>query len=94
MFADPLLKLIERVKRVDLIAKATIKHNGKWFNPGDSLKKVKKEDGERLLELNVAEIDELAEKLRKTEEEAKKKAEEVKKQAEKESSDKNETEKK
>jgi len=67
---------------MDLIAIGTVKHNGKWFNDGDSLKKIKKEDGERLIELGVAKVDELSERI-KAEEEAKKKAEDAaKKKAE------------
>ncbi|MBO1515049.1 DUF7210 family protein [Metabacillus bambusae] len=68
---------------MDLVALGNVKHNGKWFNSGDSMKKVKKEDGERLVDMGVAKIDEVSEKLKVEEEAAKKKAEEqAKKDAE------------
>jgi membrane protein involved in colicin uptake len=68
---------------MDLIALGSVKHNGKWFSDGEPIKKVKKEDGERLLELGIAKIDEDATSRQKAEEEAKKKAEEqAKKEAE------------
>lgn len=75
---------------MDVIALGSVKHNGKWFNEGDSIKKVKKEDGERLIELGVAKIDKVAEQL-KQEEEAKKKAEaEAKKKDEEDAQKENE----
>jgi hypothetical protein len=40
---------------MELKAKTNIKHNGKWYQPGEVIKKVKKEDGERLVDLKVAE---------------------------------------
>lgn len=40
---------------MDLILKANVKHNGKWYPAGKPLKKVKKEEGERLIELGAAE---------------------------------------
>lgn len=40
---------------MDLKVSANVKHNGKWHEPGNELKKVKKEDGERLISLGVAE---------------------------------------
>lgn len=43
---------------LDLIVKARVKHNGKWYEPGESLKKAKKEEGDRLIELGAAEEDE------------------------------------
>ncbi|KYC94370.1 hypothetical protein B4102_3591 [Heyndrickxia sporothermodurans] len=57
---------------MDLIALGTVKHNGQWFNNGDQIKKVKKEDGERLIDFGVAKIDEVSERI-KAEEEVKKK---------------------
>jgi membrane protein involved in colicin uptake len=67
---------------LELKATAKIKHNGKWYSPGDDIKKVKKEDGERLIKLGVAKEDEDAAKIQKAVEEAKKKAEEEAKLAE------------
>ena len=32
-----------------------VKHNGKWYNDGETIGNIKKEDGERLIELGVAE---------------------------------------
>lgn len=32
-----------------------VKHNGKHYKSGDTIKKVKKEDGERLIKLGIAE---------------------------------------
>lgn len=68
---------------MELIANGVIKHKGKWYGSGDKIAQVKKDDGERLIELGVAKSDEEAEK-RKAEEAVKKKAEEeaAKKQAE------------
>lgn len=40
---------------MELKAKTNIKHNGKWYQPGEVIKKVKKEDGERLVDMDVAE---------------------------------------
>jgi hypothetical protein len=40
---------------MDLKVTANVKHNGKWYKSGDALKKVKKEEGERLVELGAAE---------------------------------------
>ncbi|MEH7223858.1 hypothetical protein V7112_08555 [Bacillus sp. JJ1566] len=83
---------------MDLIALGSVKHNGKWFNEGDSIKKIKKEDGERLIDMGVAKVDEeaakkLAEELAKKEAEEKEKAEaKAKKKAEEDA--KKETEKK
>lgn len=39
---------------MELKATATIKHNGKWYKAGEDLKKVNKEDGERLVKLGAA----------------------------------------
>lgn len=69
---------------MDIKALANIKHNGKWYGPGDGIKKVKKEDGERLVVLGVAEVDEESAKIQKAIDDAKKKAEdEVRAAAEK-----------
>jgi membrane protein involved in colicin uptake len=62
--------------QLDLIALGAVKHNGKWFSNGEPIKKVKKEDGERLIELGIARVDEELVHRQKAEEEAKKKAEE------------------
>ncbi|MBU5214952.1 hypothetical protein [Heyndrickxia oleronia] len=76
---------------MDLIALGTVKHNGKWFTNGEQIKKVKKEDGERLIDIGAAKIDEVAERI-KAEEEAKKKAEEAaRKKAEEEAKKKAES---
>ena len=40
-----------------LKAVSKIKHNGQWFEPGETLKKVSKEDTERLVELGAAKED-------------------------------------
>ena len=32
-----------------------VKHNGKWYNDGETIGNIKKEDGERLIQLGVAE---------------------------------------
>jgi hypothetical protein len=40
---------------VDLTLTGKVKHDGKWYGPGDDLNKVKEEDGKRLIELGVAE---------------------------------------
>jgi hypothetical protein len=42
---------------MDLIAKANILHDDKRFEPGDLMKKIKKEEAERLIELGAAEED-------------------------------------
>ncbi|WP_147393816.1 hypothetical protein [Ammoniphilus oxalaticus] len=39
---------------MDVKATGVIKHGGKWFQSGDAIKKIKKEDGERLIFLGVA----------------------------------------
>lgn len=39
---------------MDLIAKANILHDEKRFEPGDLMKKIKKEDAERLIGLGAA----------------------------------------
>lgn len=39
---------------MDIKLKANVKHNGKWYKSGEEIKKVKKEDGERLVDLGVA----------------------------------------
>jgi hypothetical protein len=39
---------------MDLIAKANILHDEKRFEPGDLMKKIKKEEAERLIELGAA----------------------------------------
>ncbi|MGY6765692.1 DUF7210 family protein [Faecalibacterium prausnitzii] len=39
---------------MDLKVKGYVKHNGKWYEPGQELKKVKQEDGKRLIETGVA----------------------------------------
>jgi hypothetical protein len=65
---------------VDLTALSRVKHNGNWYDPGDDIKKVKKEDGERLIEIGAAKEsvneqkkkDEEANRLKEAEEEAKK----------------------
>lgn len=44
----------ERVIEVDLTALSRVKHNGKWYIPGDEIKKVKKEDGDRLIYIGAA----------------------------------------
>jgi membrane protein involved in colicin uptake len=68
---------------MDLIALGSVKHNGKWFSNGEPIKKVKKEDGERLLDLGIAKMDEDASSRQKAEDEIKRKAEEqAKKEAE------------
>ena len=67
---------------MDLIVKAKVKHNGKWYEPGDEIKKVRKEDGERLVNLGVAKVDEEAAAHQKAEEEAKLAAEKAKKETE------------
>lgn len=66
---------------MELKATAKIKHNGKWYSPGDEIKKVKKEDGERLIKLGVAKEDEEAAKIQKAVEEAKLAEEKAKKEA-------------
>lgn len=32
-----------------------VKHNGKWYNDGETIGNIKKDDGERLIQLGVAE---------------------------------------
>jgi NADH dehydrogenase [ubiquinone] 1 alpha subcomplex assembly factor 7 len=59
---------------VDLTALGRVKHNGNWYEPGDDIKKVKKEDGERLIQLGVAE-ESVNEQKKKDEEAARLKAE-------------------
>ncbi|MFE8697976.1 hypothetical protein ACFYKT_16665 [Cytobacillus sp. FJAT-53684] len=75
---------------MDLIALGTVKHNGKWFKAGDAMKKVKKEDGERLINLGTAKIDEIAERLKEEEEAQKKAGESARKKAEAEEKKKQE----
>lgn len=68
---------------MELIAKAKVKHNGKWYDPDSKISKVKKEDGERLISMGVAEEVEEDEETAKAraEAEAKAKAEEDEKAA-------------
>ncbi|MCU9614087.1 hypothetical protein OEV98_11000 [Caldibacillus lycopersici] len=40
---------------MDLKVKGHVKHNGKWYKPGQELKKIKNEDGNRLVDLDAAE---------------------------------------
>lgn len=40
--------------QMDLKVKGYVKHNGKWYEPRQELKKVKQEDGKRLIETGVA----------------------------------------
>ncbi|KIL46937.1 hypothetical protein KP77_25060 [Jeotgalibacillus alimentarius] len=84
---------------MDVKVSAVVKHNGKWFKSGDELKKIKKEDGKRLIDLGVgAEIEESeAEKKarEKAEKEAAAKAEaEAKQKAEEEAKAKEAADKK
>lgn len=39
---------------MNLISKGNVKHDGKWFEEGDKISKVKKEEGQRLIDLGVA----------------------------------------
>ncbi|WP_165980009.1 hypothetical protein [Paenibacillus dendritiformis] len=40
---------------MEIIAKGTIYHNGKMYEPGEEIPGLKKEEAKRLLELGVAE---------------------------------------
>ncbi|WP_181444513.1 hypothetical protein [Bacillus sp. 03113] len=40
---------------MELKVLTNIKHNSKWYKPNEEIKKVKKEDGDRLIELGAAE---------------------------------------
>lgn len=39
---------------MDLKINGLVKHDGKQYKPGDELKRIKKEDGDRLVDLGVA----------------------------------------
>lgn len=39
---------------MDIQVKSNVKHNGKWFEPGEEIKKIKADDGKRLIDLGVA----------------------------------------
>lgn len=39
---------------MNLISKSKIKHDGKWYEPGEEMASLKKEDGKRLVDLGVA----------------------------------------
>jgi len=40
---------------MDVKIKGNVKHNGKQYGPGDELKRIKEEEGQRLIHLSVAE---------------------------------------
>jgi hypothetical protein len=44
----------ERVISMAFKALTKVKHNGHWYEPGDTLKKINKEEAERLVELGAA----------------------------------------
>ncbi|MDW0113768.1 hypothetical protein QT711_11270 [Sporosarcina saromensis] len=69
---------------MEVKTKAIIKHNGKWYQVGEEIKKISKEDGGRLIERGLAVETESSIKERaKAEEAAQKAAEEkAKKEAE------------
>jgi hypothetical protein len=51
------LKPFERMIKLAYKALTNVKHNGHWYSPGDTLKKINKEDAERLADLGAVKED-------------------------------------
>jgi hypothetical protein len=60
-YADA-LNSFERMIKLAYKALTNVKHNGHWYSPGDTLKRIGKEDAERLVELGAASEDKKEEK--------------------------------
>lgn len=39
---------------MNLVSKGNVKHDGKWYEDGDKISQLKKEDGQRLIDLGIA----------------------------------------